>query len=103
MTTTTTTTTKSGAAAVLPLQVAVHVVVAVEAGEAHQVAGGTAAVLPATQAAVAHVATDGTRPGLRRRSNMSKLRDVRAAGGGEGRLAQGGTASKRSSGGERGK
>lgn len=73
----------SGAAAVLPLQVAVHVVVAVEAGEAHQVAGGTAAVLPATQAAVAHVATDGTRPGLRGRSNMSKFRDVRAGGGGE--------------------
>lgn len=49
-----------------PFQVLVDVVVAVEAGQSHQVPGGAAALLLATQAAVAHPSADRTRPVLQR-------------------------------------
>lgn len=48
----------------VPLQVLVDVAVAVVAGQSHQDAGGTAALLLTAQTAVTHISADGARPRL---------------------------------------
>lgn len=48
----------------VPLQVSVHAVVPIKARQPHQVPRSTAALLLATQTAVAHAAAHGTRPVL---------------------------------------
>lgn len=55
----------------LPLQILVHVVVAVVASQTDQNTGGTAALFLTTQAAVAHPSADGTRPRLQRKDPNS--------------------------------
>lgn len=54
-----------------PLQILVHVVVAVVASQTDQNTGGTAALFLTTQAAVAHPSADGTRPRLQRKDPNS--------------------------------
>lgn len=51
----------------VPLQIAVDVVVAVVAGQSHQDAGSTAALLLTAQTAVTHISADRARPRLRRK------------------------------------